>query len=84
MWLILIAAFYRRNSWYSWCLGQRVTLKESAESQCRREISESENLHLIVLDGEMTKDDFQQKHWANLYDVVGEEYVQNKREIAYA
>lgn len=42
------------------------------------------DLRLIVLNGEMTKDDFQQKHWANLYDVVGEEYVQNKMEITYA
>lgn len=68
----------------SWYLGQRVTVKKSAQSQCTREILESENLRLVVLDTEMTKDNFQQKHWANLYGVVGEEYVQNKIEITYA
>lgn len=57
--------------------------KRVAQSQCTREILQLENFCLTILDGEMTKDDFQQKHWANLCDLVGEEYVQNKMKIAY-
>lgn len=43
----------------SWCLELRATVKRSAQSQCTREIFELENLSLIVLNGEITKDDFQ-------------------------
>lgn len=73
MCLILIAAFLQK------VLKTESYCKKSGQSQCMRE-----NLLQIALDGEMTTDDFQQKHWANLWDVVREEYVQKKEEITYA
>lgn len=39
---------------------------------------------LIILSGVANKDDFQWKHCANLYDVAGKEYVQNKVKITHA
>lgn len=49
-----------------------------------REMLEWENLLQIALDGEMTKDNFQQNLWANLCNMVHEEYVQKKIKIKYA